>query len=174
MAYFHAHSGGITEDPKNVWFAQLPYLKGVADSFSMKAPSSAWRATLDYETIRRSLNRAGIELGAIEGIAPLEISPAGRVTRLKVVHEGGESVLSGNEFRLRIDPKLIRSTLFVLTDTGDAVTIEGRGYGHGVGMSQWGAQVMARSLRPRRELIREDFPTLERPTKATSGSSPGG
>ncbi|MDI6727240.1 MAG: SpoIID/LytB domain-containing protein, partial [Smithellaceae bacterium] len=161
LAYFHAHSGGITEDPKDVWFAQVPYMKAVADSFSMKAPSSAWAATLDYETIRRSLSRAGIDLGAIERIAPLEISPSGRVTRLKVVHQGGESVLSGNEFRLRIDPKLIRSTLFALTDTGSAVTIEGRGYGHGVGMSQWGAQVMAREGYSYREILTYYYPEVE-------------
>ncbi len=161
LAYFHAHSGGITEDPRHVWSAPVPYLRPVVDSFSMMAPSSSWSVTLDYETIRRSLGRAGIELGAIAEIVPLEFSPSNRLVRVKIVHQGGETTLGGNEFRLILGPTLIRSTLLALTNNGGSVTFEGRGYGHGVGMSQWGAMAMAREGYNWREILKYYYPELE-------------
>lgn len=161
LAYFHAHSGGMTEDPRHVWSSPVPYLRPVADGFSMMAPSSAWSVTIDHETIRRSLGRAGIDLGPIAEIAPLEFSPSNRLTRLRIVHQGGETTLGGNEFRLLLDPKLIRSTLLTLTSNGGGVTFEGRGYGHGVGMSQWGAMIMAREGYTWREILQHYYPELE-------------
>ncbi len=161
LAYFHAHSGGMTEDPRHVWSSPVPYLRSVDDSFSMMAPASAWNATLDYETIRRSLGRAGIDLGAILGLVPQEVSPSSRLVRLKIIHQGGETTLGGNEFRLMLDPKLIRSTLLTMTNNGGFVTFEGRGYGHGVGMSQWGAMVMAREGYTWREILKYYYPDLE-------------
>ena len=93
---------------------------------------------------RAALNRNGLDVGQIERVIPVDISPSGRVTKIKIFHGGKESVLTGNDFRLKTDPTQVKSTLFTITNEGDEIRLEGRGSGHGVGMSQWGAYIMAR------------------------------
>ena len=143
LAYFHANSGGMTEDAKRVWSADVPYLKTVRDDYSIKAPNCLWTLSLSVDKIRKALSNKGLDIGSIERLVPVEVSPSGRVMKIKIFHSGKEAILNGNDFRTKIDPMLIKSTLFTITKEGDEIRLEGRGYGHGVGMSQWGANVMA-------------------------------
>jgi len=143
LAYFHANSGGMTEDAKRVWSADIPYLKTVRDDYSIRAPNCSWTLSLSIDKIRKALNNNGLEIGSIERLIPVEVSPSGRVMKIKIFHGGREAILNGNDFRTKIDPTLIRSTLFTMINEGDEIRLVGKGYGHGVGMSQWGANIMA-------------------------------
>jgi len=153
LTYYHANSGGMTEDAQWVWTTDIPYLKSVRDEFSIKANNFTWRQTLRLSDIREALNKKGMDIGSIDRITAVEISPSGRVMRIRISHGGGETIMSGNEFRLNIDPVLIKSTMFSITHHGQEVLFEGKGYGHGVGMSQWGAHIMAREGRSSREIL---------------------
>jgi len=144
LTYFHANSGGMTEEARRVWSVDVPYLKAVRDDYSVKAPGCLWKLSLNVDKIRAALNRNGLDVGQIERVIPVDISPSGRVTKIKIFHGGKESVLTGNDFRLKTDPTQVKSTLFTITNEGDEIRLEGRGSGHGVGMSQWGAYIMAR------------------------------
>jgi stage II sporulation protein D len=144
LTYFHANSGGMTEEARRVWNADVPYLKGVRDDYSTKAPGCSWKLSLNIGKIRTALNGKGFDVGQIERLVPLDISPSGRVTKIKIFHGGKESVLTGNDFRLKTDPTQVKSTLFTMTNEGNEIHLEGKGSGHGVGMSQWGAYIMAR------------------------------
>jgi stage II sporulation protein D len=144
LTYFHANSGGMTEDAKRVWNADIPYLRAVQDEYSIKAPNSSWTLSLSTDTIRYALNDKGFEIGSIERLVPVDVSPSGRIQKIKIFHGGGESVVKGTDFRIKIDPVLIKSTLFTIISDEERILFEGRGYGHGVGMSQWGAYMMAR------------------------------
>jgi stage II sporulation protein D len=143
LTYFHANSGGMTEEARRVWSADVPYLKAVRDDYSVKAPGCSWKLSLNVDKIRAALNRKGLDVGQIDRLMPLDISPSGRVTKIKIFHGGIESVLTGNDFRLKTDPTQVKSTFFTMTNEGDEIHLEGRGSGHGVGMSQWGAYIMA-------------------------------
>jgi len=144
LTYFHANSGGMTEDAKRVWNADIPYLRTIQDEYSTKAPNTSWTLSLSTDTIRSSLNHKGFDIGSIERIVPVDVSPSGRIQKIKIFHSGGESVVKGTDFRIKIDPVLIKSTLFTIISDEERIHFEGRGYGHGVGMSQWGAYMMAR------------------------------
>ena len=144
LTYFHANSGGMTEEARRVWSADVPYLNAVRDDYSVKAPGCLWKLSLNIDKIRAALNRKGLDVGQIERLMPVDISPSGRVTKIKIFHGGKESVLTGNDFRLKTDPTQVKSTLFTMTNEGDEIHLEGKGSGHGVGMSQWGAYIMAR------------------------------
>jgi stage II sporulation protein D len=154
LAYFHANSGGMTEDAERVWTAEIPYLKSIRDDYSVKSPTCLWKLTLSPDDIRKALNKKGMDIGPIEKIDAMDVSPSGRVTKIRISHGGRETVLSGNDFRLKIDPVLIKSTLFTMIYNGQEVRFEGKGYGHGVGMSQWGAYLMAREGRTYRDILR--------------------
>ena len=154
LTYFHSNSGGMTEDAQRVWTAEIPYLKAVRDDFSVKAPAHSWKLSMSFDDIQKALNKKGVNLGPVENIAAVDISPSGRVMKIRMSHGGRETIMNGNDFRLKIDPVLIKSTLFTINQNAREVRFEGRGYGHGVGMSQWGAYVMAREGRTYRDILR--------------------
>ena len=144
LAYFHANSGGMTEDAARVWSADIPYLKAVRDDYSLKAPGCNWKKTFGSHEIRAALNRNGIDVGPIEKITPELMSPTGRIMKIRIAHGDKDSVLSGNDFRLKIAPSLIKSTYMAVSQHNREISFDGKGYGHGVGMSQWGAYMMAK------------------------------
>jgi stage II sporulation protein D len=161
LAYFHANSGGITEDAKQVWAAEIPYLKSIQDDYSLKAPGCTWKRTVDLEDIRKALNKSKVDIGFIDRIACEGITPSGRITKIRIVHGGGETIMSGNDFRIKIDPVLIKSTSFTAIHQGREVSFEGKGYGHGVGMSQWGAYIMAREGHSFRDILKYYYQGVE-------------
>lgn len=144
LAYYHANSGGATEDAKNVWTAEIPYLKGVRDPYSENAPDVRWSAPFRVEDISRSLSKSGIRMNAVRDVVASEVSPSGRIVKVRVLHDGGETTIRSNDFRIKLDARLLKSTFFVPTKEGDRIRFDGKGYGHGVGLSQWGAREMAR------------------------------
>jgi len=113
--------------------------------FCAKAPNFKWTRYLDMDRMRKSLRAKGVDVGTIYNIIPVEVSSSGRVRKMKIVHSRGEITLSGNHFRIKVDPKLIKSTLLTINKDGNGIRFYGKGYGHGVGMSQWGACEMAKS-----------------------------
>lgn len=145
IAYFHANSGGFTESAKNVWVADLPYLRGIPDPYSENIPGGEWELSLSYDAIRDMLNQYGLKIGAISEISPVQISPSGRPVSMLVLSGRGKTVLKSNDFRLKIGAMKLKSTLFRLQQSRDGLQINGRGFGHGVGMSQWGAYRMAQA-----------------------------
>lgn len=144
LAYFHSNSGGATEDAKNVWTTDIPYLKGVRDEYSAGAPGNRWTVSLARGDLAKALAGGGVPADEIRDLVPVDVSPSGRVVKLKVVHDRGETVLRANDFRLRVNPHLLKSTFFELAQEGNGFRFDGKGFGHGVGLSQWGAYEMAR------------------------------
>lgn len=145
VAYFHSNSGGHTEDASNVWGAELPYLKGVPDEFSKNAPDGSWECFLPYEDVEKSLIQSGLNVGAIKKMNPEKKSQSGRTTELTLASDKGTSKITGNNFRIRVGAEKLKSTLFDAEPKRNGVLFKGKGYGHGVGLSQCGAQKMARS-----------------------------
>jgi stage II sporulation protein D len=161
LAYFHANSGGVTEDAKNVWTADVPYLKSVRDDFSAQAPHTNWNKYVDLVSISQSLRAKDVDVGTIVEVIPTAISPSGRVRNIRIRHNRGETTLSGNHFRIKVDPKLIKSTLFTIRRSGNGISFYGKGYGHGVGMSQWGAYQMAKSGHSYTNILRYYYSGVE-------------
>lgn len=174
LAYFHSNSGGMTEDAKEVWTAEVPYLKGVRDDYSGIGPSYEWTAKVSLEEISGALKRSGETLGTVRRIEPLEKSPSGRIRKIRIVHTAGEKVLTGNHFRVKSFPREIKSTLFTLEREGAAVRFEGKGYGHGVGMSQWGARGMAEKGHTYEEILKYYYSGVALGTLGAGAPASGG
>jgi len=161
LTYFHANSGGITEDARNVWRVAIPYLQSVSDDCSTRAPGADWSAFLSYDQIRDAMSRNGIKLESISDVETAAHSPSGRAVRMKITHSAGTTVVGGNEFRMMTDPARIKSTLFKMERSSQGIRLEGRGSGHGVGLSQWGARIMAEGGSPYREILLHYYRGLE-------------
>ncbi|GAB6097120.1 hypothetical protein JCM14469_33740 [Desulfatiferula olefinivorans] len=145
IAYFHANSGGTTESALHVWGVDIPYLKGVSDEFSSLLPDYAWEYRLTLAEMTSLFRSVVPGLGLIRTIRPGKRSASGRILSFTLVWDGGQKVLPGNLFRLTLGPTLLKSTRFDTVIDKGAVTFTGSGYGHGVGMSQWGAHRMAQA-----------------------------
>ncbi len=140
-AFYHSSSGGVTSRPSDVWATDdgdYPYLKSFKDPYSNHSPNQQWSYTV---TIGRIM-----ELFGLEGLKKIRVSysGSGRAVSVEFVLPGGHvKRVSGNEFRMRLGSSLVKSTLFKAVLGDGVLTLNGRGWGHGVGMSQWGAYNMA-------------------------------
>lgn len=147
-AVFHSSSGGHTENVEDVWVQALPYLRAVQD-FDQGAPVYQWSETVSADRLRQAISG----VGNIISMVPDRTTPRGRVVTMRVTGDAGTRVISGAELRRALQ---LRSTLFSVTPVLGQVAstetvssaptsfvITGRGFGHGLGMSQWGAYGLA-------------------------------
>lgn len=144
LTLFHANSGGMTESCENIWGGRLAYLSSVEDPFSKNRPGDAWEKTLTAEEITAACEQFGIASGAVKEIEPVERSASGRIQKLKVATDSQIFFLSGNSFRLIVGPGKIKGASFEVRQQKGQFVFNGNGYGHGAGMSQWGANAMAK------------------------------
>jgi stage II sporulation protein D len=135
LAVFHSSSGGHTENVEDIWKESLPYLRGVVD-YDMGAPVFEW--TKNFSSSELSSKISGV--GTVTSMTAERKTPNGRVVTMLVKGDRGTKRISGNDLRNTLG---LKSTLFVVNPNGDGFQIQGRGYGHGLGMSQWGAHNLA-------------------------------
>lgn len=132
-AVYHSTSNGKTEDSENVWGNAFPYLKSVDSSWD-KSASSYFRST---QIAKAEFMKT---FGLSEEAYSVQILSRNASGRVSLVQVGGETY-SGVEFRNKLG---LRSADFDVTLTDTFVQIDTRGYGHGVGLSQYGANGMAK------------------------------
>lgn len=136
---FHSNSGGVTEDPYFIWDFQYPYLKTTRDRFS---PAGIWKQKISFKTISKKLfTQKNIKIKSIKITTRTE---SGRVKNMIIKTDKNYPVhISGKKFREKMGINFIKSTFFQLTQRGQYIRLTGKGYGHGAGLSQWGAKKMA-------------------------------
>lgn len=143
--WFHAHSGGTTALAreglgwKDAEPAYTLVTKGL-DSPDAPAEAKAWEADFTADEFLAACRQVG---AAPESIASVEIGEKGESGRAITLLVDGAKVPAA-ELRLALGSTVMRSTLLTeLTTDGHSVHMAGRGYGHGVGMPQWGAYALA-------------------------------
>ncbi|MDA0674524.1 MAG: SpoIID/LytB domain-containing protein [Cyanobacteria bacterium] len=134
-AVFHSASGGHTENVEDVWSQPVPYLRAVQD-FDAGSPVYQWTVSFSLREFGQRVPGVGNLIAA----APVRTTPRGRIVDMRLEGDSGSRVVSGNDLRRALN---LRSTLFSIAVTGTQVQISGRGFGHGVGLSQWGAHNLA-------------------------------
>lgn len=132
-ALYHSTSNGNTEDALYVWGSSVPYLKSVSSEYDTTNKKFNYEQVFNYDEISNKLNNA-ISSDTVFNI--LSKNNGGRVISLEV----NGVTYGGVEFRKLLN---LRSTDFYITNTGNEIKISTKGYGHGVGMSQYGANGMA-------------------------------
>jgi stage II sporulation protein D len=156
--YFHATCAGHTEDASALWDINLLPLKGIACKFCRQSPHFKWHCVLTLAEIKEKLSHAGHKISRISDIVISSRDNSGRVLDLKIVTDKKEKKISAKDFRNIIGPNIIRSTNFTVeVINGDGV-FEGLGWGHGVGLCQWGAYFMAKEGYSAEEILRYYYP----------------
>jgi stage II sporulation protein D len=143
-SFYHSDSGGFTEAAALTFSGEVPPLPGVRDEFSLDSPHYSWQMTLALQAVADRLRAGGVGIQSpITSLAVLDRTPSFRVARILVEHAGGTTAVRGPDFRRLVGYDVLRSTLFAVTVDGGQARFEGRGWGHGVGLSQYGAKGMA-------------------------------
>jgi len=160
-AYYHSTCAGHTEDASLLWNIDLAPLRGVPCDFCQDSPHFNWHYVLSRQEIKDKLLDAGLKIGNIEDIVILGRDLSGRITDLKIVSGKKDFRISAKDFRNIIGPNIIRSTNFKLNLIKDDVVFVGLGWGHGVGLCQWGAYFMAKQGYPTDRILKYYYPGIE-------------
>jgi stage II sporulation protein D len=157
--FYGKDCGGVTESAALVWpdLMKAPYLKSHDDPYCRF--QAVWSSTIRKQDLRSALAASGIRVPPrLDSLRIAGRSPSGRASRLQV----GGQVISASSLRFAVGRELgwnqVRSDLYDLTDSGDRVLFEGRGYGHGVGLCQAGAARMGEDGRSYRQILEFYYP----------------
>lgn len=177
-AYFHATCGGMTEDANDLWAIDLAPLRGVACNFCKDSPHMKWKKNFRLKDIQDALNRNGYAVGPIKDLNIVDRNRSGRINHIKITsRDGKETLISGKDFREVLGPNVLKSNNYEISMQGYYADLTGKGWGHGVGLCQWGARGMALQqftykqilsyYYPRAEIMDyHDLPENHRPTPA--------
>jgi len=137
-AAYHSNSGGLTVGSGDLWNKQLPYLISINDTFSINGSQAKWEIKMKKQYWLDFLDK--------EFHFPTDDSTAVAFA-LNFTQDSTRNIYFYKNITLKsIREKLgLRSTWFSVIDSGDDIIIKGKGYGHGVGLSQEGAAIMAAS-----------------------------
>lgn len=137
LSVFHACSGGHTENVEDVWGNPLAYLRAVQD-YDQNISACNWERTFSPNDISSRISG----VGNVKEMVAEAHSPFRSVKALRIVGDKGTRVLKGEQVRTTLR---LRSTRFNITRAADGnFVLQGLGFGHGLGMSQWGAYNLAR------------------------------
>ena len=103
-----------------------------------------WKKNFRLKDIEDILNAGNRKTGPIKQIAIVDRNRSERINTLKITsRDGKQTLISGKDFRQAIGPNVLKSNNYEITMKGYYVDFVGKGWGHGVGMCQWGARGMA-------------------------------
>lgn len=159
VAAYCAICPGRTESAEVIWSSDIPYLQSVPSPGDTLSPSySSVLVLSDAQFREAALKEEGVKLSdnADEWVKNTVTSPNGTGVIVKITLGGKE--LSGNSFRKLFS---LRSPAFKISHTGGYFTFEVSGYGHCVGMSQYGADYMAQGGSGYKEILRHYYQGVE-------------
>lgn len=122
FTYFHSDSGGHTANIADVWGQEIPYLTGVPEVVNYKSPVSVWNAKVSAAKIQSAVKKvSGTDIGTVNEVQVSEVDDGGRAVRLTFIGTKGSQTIKASQFRLAVDPRTIKSTMF--TPSGGAFRV---------------------------------------------------
>ena len=143
-AFFYACSSGKTENSEDVWGAEVPYLRSVESQGDENNPKLLDEKIYTSQQLKNALGVNSLEIGGVT------YTEGGSVKNIKI----GGKTFKGTEIRSLLG---LRSACFTISNNNENYTITTKGNGHGVGMSQFGANEMAKSGSSYEEILYHYF-----------------
>lgn len=161
-AWFHSNSGGKTTLASvglNYIGDQPEYIKSVSSpENSQNSENFNWSYNFTKTEILNALRKMGV---SVSNVSTFKIGSKSSDGRSETLVIGGKEV-NASTFRLNIGSTKMKSTWITsISLNGNSVTVKGRGYGHGVGMSQWGAKIMAENGKTFDTILSHYFKNVE-------------
>ncbi len=150
-ALFFSTSPGVTENSEEIFVSNEPYLRSVSSTWDEISP--VYSVTITY-TLSEFYNLLNLSYNDKLNIEIIEKTSTGRVKKLKI----NNKELTSNYICSKLS---LNSTYFEIIQDGSKVIIKNRGYGHGVGMSQYGAEGMAREGYTYQQILKHYYNNVE-------------
>jgi stage II sporulation protein D len=153
-SFYHSICYGSTELPEEVWGKSYPYLTPV-ECNSKETPYENWQRRFSAEDLEKATDIKGIM-----DINIASLTTTGRVKAVTIVSKEDNAVneLKATDLRKLLGYEKLPSTDFKITKDALGIVFEGRGWGHGVGLCQWGALEMAREGKDYKEILSHYYP----------------
>jgi stage II sporulation protein D len=163
-AYFGASCGGMTANMRTLWGTNAPqYLQGVRDDFCSSESHSRWTDTIPADRMSKALRSdPRTDVGqTIRAVSVERYDGTGRAELVSIVGDR-RRVVNGWDFKLIVGRalgwSLLKSSRFTISRSGSAFVFRGSGFGHGLGLCQEGAHVMAQRGFTHRQILGKYFP----------------
>lgn len=163
-AFYHSTCGGMTEHARVMGkgYTIEPLQGGIRCSFCTASPFYTWHRRLTRADVNWALKKSRHgTVGPVRELRVMRRSPAGRVEQIAIAGASRTVMLSAYEFRQLFGFDSIRSPLFSVLSEGDDFIVDGHGWGHGVGLCQWGAAELARRGVSAPEILAYYYPGAE-------------
>ncbi len=157
LAVYHASCGGRTENAYDTWQTDISYLRAVTCGYCDYAPGFRWVLEISQREFVNVLRKEGIRGNRLISLRPGSKTNTGRTKTLRVEMDTGTWDVSASKLRADVGYAAMKSISFSIAMTGDRVSMSGRGYGHGVGLCQYGANGMAGRGFSFREILRHYY-----------------
>lgn len=140
-----------------------PYIRSVKCPEEKVIPKNElyWQVALTSSEINDALKKLNQpELGTIKAMEILKRSKSQRATLLKFTGEKGSAKVSGADFRVNVGPEKLRSIWISneIKNEPGKITVKGRGFGHGVGLCQWGSYALAKGNKSPKSIVKHYYP----------------
>lgn len=166
-AFYHSCCGGAGVDFTTVAQDLSPHKTPspfpnptTKDPFCRKAPVKKWTVHMNEPDLVTALHSQSPTLASFNQLT-FQTDDSGRVTTVTLPGKSGPIQISGNQFRKALGYETVRSTWFSAKQNGHVISFSGRGYGHGVGLCQWGAKGMAERGKSAAEILQFYYPGAE-------------
>ena len=163
-ATFHANCGGHTENVAELWEVKqrIPPLHGVPDPHCKNLKHYRWSQEVSAGEFKQLLGPEAAQTGEIQAAEIVDRNESGRVRSIRLIGSKGTTTLTGRRFRELLGANRLRSLNFTIHVEPGRISLAGFGWGHGVGLCQWGAFGMARQGRTMDEILSFYFPQSKR------------
>jgi stage II sporulation protein D len=155
---FHSTCGGRTESAANAWGKDIPYLRSQLCEDCSASPVYRWEYRITEVEGRRIARAMGLPSGGEIRISISARTSTGRASRVRIASGGVLRDAQAAEFRKAAGYTRVRSLMMEITPVSGGWHVAGKGYGHGVGMCQFGANGMAKAGYGFREILARYYP----------------
>lgn len=159
-AFFHSSCGGLTEKASNVWGEKNDF-GTVEDPYCARSPYNSWKFSISKPALVEKIRVAGYPADSIDAISLETKKDNPRVATISIDTGANTIYLQINDLRKMVGFQNIKSAWFNVTISGDVIEFNGRGFGHGVGLCQWGAKGMAEAGKNYREILNFYYPGVK-------------
>jgi stage II sporulation protein D len=161
QAFFHSSCGGSTASAFELWGVAQPAQEGVYCGKCEDAPLANWNLPVVAGEIARAVKILYPSADSLRSIGVHSRTTDGRVKTLFVETGKGRVLIDAGEFRKIMGYRRLPSTKFFLGVSGDRIVLTGEGYGHGVGLCQWGARGSALRGMNYQQILRKYYKGVE-------------
>jgi len=156
--YFHSTCGGNTINADSIWKKALDSIEGVDCKFCKDSPHYKWKKSIGRRKLGKILSKNGYKIGKIKKIR----IGKGKPYRIFIEDKYEKSqVLDVGKFRILVGSEILRSNNFKVKVGWFRVKFKGNGWGHGVGLCQWGARGMALKGYSYKQILQHYYPNLD-------------